>query len=90
MYDIIAFSNVLTQVISCITMLLYSLERTGGQEEVGVIGLKKDLYDKALEKLGDFELERFYVVSTFLDPRYCIFCLIYKMSLADKGIISTG
>ena len=80
----------LSQVVPCITMLLHSLERTGGQEEVGVIGLKKDLYDKALEKLGDFELERFYVVSTFLDPRYCIFCLIYKMSLADKGIISTG
>ena len=90
MYEIIAFSNVLSQVIPCITMLLHSLERTGGQEEVGVIALKKDLYDKALEKLGDFELERFYVVSTFLDPRYCIFCLIYKMSLADKGIISTG
>ena len=79
----------LSQVIPCITMLLNSSERAGRQEEVGVVRLK-DLYDKPLEKLGDFELERFYVVSTFLDPRYCIFCLIYKMSLADKGIISTG
>ena len=59
-----------------ITMLLHSLERTGGQEEVGVIGLKKDLYAKALEKLGDFELERFYVVSTFLDPRYFILVVL--------------
>ena len=57
-------------------MLLHSLERTGGQEEVGVIGLKKDLYAKALEKLGDFELERFYVVSTFLDPRYFILVVL--------------
>ena len=54
-------------------MLLHALERTGGQE-AGVVGLKKDLYDKALEKLGDFELERFYVIATFLDQGYC--CLI--------------
>ena len=51
-------------------MLLHSLERTGGQEEVGVVGFKKDLYKKALEKLGDFELKRFYVIATFLDQRY--------------------
>ena len=50
-------------------MLLHSLERNGAQEETGVIGFKKDLYEKALEKLGDFELERFYVVATFLDQR---------------------
>ena len=60
----------LSQVIPCITILLHSLERNRGPEEVGVVGFKKELYEKALEKLGDFELERFYVVATFLDQRY--------------------
>ena len=54
-------------------MLLHALERTGGQEEAGVIGFKKELYEVVLERLGDFELERFYVVATLLDPRYLIF-----------------
>ena len=54
-------------------MLLHSLERTGGQEELGVVGFKKDLYKKALEKLGDFELKRFYVIATFLDQRYVFY-----------------
>ena len=49
---------------------------TRGQEEVGVVGFKKDLYEKALEKLGEFELERSYVVATFLDQRHLLFRVI--------------
>ena len=48
------------------------MERTRGSEEVGVVGFKKELYEKALEKLGDFEQETFYVVVTFLDQRYIL------------------
>ena len=51
-------------------MLLHSLERTGGQEEAGVIGFKKELYQAVLDRLGGFEMEPFYVVATLLDPRY--------------------
>ena len=58
------------KVIPCVTLLLQSLERTGGLEDGGVIGFKAELYDSVMERLGDFELERFYIVSTFLDPRY--------------------
>ena len=60
-------------------MLLHSLERTGGQEEAGVIGFKKELYQAVLERLGGFEMEPFYVVATLLDPRYEIFHL-FKIS----------
>ena len=56
-------------------MLLHSLERTGGQEEAGVIGFKKELYQAVLERLGGFEMEPFYVVATLLDPRYEFFHL---------------
>ena len=51
-------------------MLLKSLERTGGQEEAGVVTFKKDLYQAVLDRMGDFEMEKFYVISTLLDPRY--------------------
>ena len=53
-------------------MLLKSLARTGGQEEAGVVTFKKDLHQAVLTRMGDFELERFYVISTFLDPRFCL------------------
>ena len=51
-------------------MLLLVLQFSPKNVEVGVVGFKKDLYKKALEKLGDFELKRFYVIATFLDQRY--------------------
>ena len=61
------------QVFPSITLLVRTLERNGGTEEAGVVGFKADLLEAVLDRLGDFELERFYVISTFLDPKYVVF-----------------
>ena len=65
-------------------MLLHSLERTGGQEEAGVIGFKKELYKAVFEQLGGFEMEPFYVVATLLDTRYKIFYLFKIFTLCCR------
>ena len=55
-------------------MLARSLERTGGPEEDGVRMFKDELRESVLKKdsnrLGDFEDNEFYLVSTLCDPRY--------------------
>ena len=56
---------------------MQSLERTGGQEDGGVVGFKAELLESVVERLGHFEKERFYLIATLLDPRY----------LCKKGII---
>ena len=65
----------MSQVLPCITMLVRSLERTGGPEEEGVRLFKDELKDTVLKKeenrLGDFADNDFYLVSTLCDPR-CI------------------
>ena len=58
-----------TEVIPCVTLLLRYLVRNGGLDERGVAGFKDDMHRAVLDRLGDFELERFYVTATFLDPR---------------------
>ena len=54
-------------------MLARSLERSGGQDEDGVRGLKDELREAVLKKnanrLGDFEDNNFYLVATLCDPR---------------------
>lgn len=58
-------------------MLARSLERTGGPEEDGVRMFKDELRESVLKKdsnrLGDFEDNEFYLVSTLCDPRYIFF-----------------
>ena len=58
-------------------MLARSLERTGGPEEEGVRMFKDELRESVLKKdsnrLGDFEDNEFYLVSTLCDPRYILF-----------------
>ncbi len=56
-------------MLPCITMLIRALERTGGPEDNGVKGLKDDLKAAVLVRLGGFEDERFYLISTLVDPR---------------------
>ena len=55
-------------------MLARSLKRTGGPEEEGVRMFKDELRESVLKKdsnrLGDFEDNEFYLVSTLCDPRY--------------------
>ena len=67
-------SACLSEVIPCVTMLARSLERTGGPEEEGVRLFKDELRETVLKKnanrLGDFEDNDVYLVSTLLDPRY--------------------
>ena len=59
-------------------MLARSLERTGGPEEEDVRMFKDELRESVLKKdsnrLGDFEDNEFYLVSTLCDPRYIFFC----------------
>ena len=50
-------------------MLVKALERTGGQEEQGVKGLKDALKKGVLERMAEFEQNRFYLISTIVDPR---------------------
>ena len=54
-------------------MLARSLERTGGPEEDGVRMFKDELRESVLKKdanrLGDYEDDEFYLVSTLCDPR---------------------
>lgn len=68
-----ANSNVISQVLPCITMLVKALERTGGPEEEGVRMFKDELRDTILKqdcnRLGDFCENDFYLVSTLCDPR---------------------
>ena len=58
-------------------MLARSLERTGGPEEEGVRMFKDELRETVLKKdsnrLGDFEDNEFFIVSTLCDPRYIFF-----------------
>ena len=58
-------------------MLARSLERTGGPEEEGVRMFKDELRESVLKKdsnrLGDFEDNEFYLVSTLCDPRDIFF-----------------
>ena len=67
-------SACLSEVIPCVTMLARSLERTGGPEEDGVRMFKDDLRAAVLQKeanrLGDFEDNEMYIVSTLCDPRF--------------------
>ena len=67
-------SACLSEVIPCVTMLARSLERTGGPEEDGVRMFKDDLRAAVLQKeanrLGDFEDNEVYIVSTLCDPRF--------------------
>lgn len=62
-------------------MLARSLERTGGPEEDGVRMFKDELRESVLKKdsnrLGDFEDNEFYLVSTLCDPRYIFFAKIF-------------
>ena len=62
-------------------MLARSLERTGGPEEEGVRMFKDELRESVLKKdsnrLGDFEDNKFYLVSTLCDPRFILFCKKY-------------
>ena len=67
-------SACLSEVIPCVTMLARSLERTGGPEEDGVRMFRDDLRAAVLQKeanrLGDFEDNEVYIVSTLCDPRF--------------------
>ena len=67
-------SACISEVIPCVTMLARSLERTGGPEEDGVRMLKDDLRQAVLRKeanrLGDFEDNEVYIVSTLCDLRF--------------------
>ncbi len=56
-------------MVPCVTLLLRSLERTGGPEEQGIIGFKANLKEEAFRMLGDYEDDDFYAVATLLDPR---------------------
>ena len=69
MRDICTLACTNTQVIPSVTCLLRSLVRTGNQDDRGVAGFKDDLHRAVMDRMGDFELERFYVTATFLDPR---------------------
>ena len=64
-------------------MLVRSLERTGGPEEDGVRMFKDELRDAVVKKnanrLGDFEDDEFYLVSTLCDPR----CFLNQVALLD-------
>ena len=64
-------------------MLVRSLERTGGPEEDGVRMFKDELRDAVVKKnanrLGDFEDDEFYLVSTLCDPR----CFLNQVALQD-------
>ena len=64
-------------------MLARSLERTGGPEEEGVRMFKDELRESVLKKdsnrLGDFEDNEFYLVSTLCDPR----CFLNQVALQD-------
>jgi hypothetical protein len=51
-------------------MLTRALERTGGPEDDGVRGLKDGLKAAVITRLGSFEEEKFYLVSTLVDPRW--------------------
>jgi hypothetical protein len=50
-------------------MLTRALERTGGPEDDGVKGLKDSLKAAVLNRLGGFEEQKFYLISTLVDPR---------------------
>ena len=72
-------ANVVT--VLKVEFYLISLERTGGPEEEGVRMFKDDLRESVLKKdsnrLGDFEDNEFYLVSTLCDPRFILFCKKY-------------
>ena len=87
-------SACLSEVLPCVTMLARSLERTGGAEEDGVRMLKDDLREAVLKKeanrLGDFEDNEVYIVSTLCDPRFKdSFFLDEETGPRAKGLLKT-
>ena len=68
-----SIANWIVKVIPCITMLVRSLERTGGAEEEGVRLFKDELKQTVLKRdsnrFGDIITNDFYLVSTLCDPR---------------------